>query len=115
LAAKDSRIAELEALLAAARLGEMGQEDAAAEVSARFAAAADLEADDLQSIHGIGPVLEGLLQAMNIRTFRQIAAWTADDVALVSAALDAFPDRIVRDDWIGGAREQHRLKYGEAP
>ena len=53
---------------------------------------------------------------MNIRTFRQVATFTDDDVALVEAALGgAFPDRITRDDWRGGARARHLEKYGEEP
>ena len=78
---------------------------AVAEVTDRFEASADVMPDDLKRIHGVGPALERLLRAMNITTFRQIADFTDDDVELVSAALGrAFPGRITRDDWIGGAR-----------
>jgi predicted flap endonuclease-1-like 5' DNA nuclease len=31
----------------------------------------------------------------------------------VTAALDAFPGRIERDDWMSSAAEQHQSKYGE--
>ena len=61
--------------------------------------------DDLKRIHGIGPRIEDLLNAMGITTFRQIAAFSTDDVARVAAQLPAFPGRIERDDWIGKARE----------
>jgi len=78
---------------------------AVAEVTARFEASADVMPDDLKRIHGVGPSLERLLRAMNITTFSQIADFTDDDIELVSSALGrAFPGRIRRDDWMGGAR-----------
>ena len=61
----------------------------------------------------MGPALENLLNGMGIRTFRQVARWDPGDVAMVTAALDAFPGRIERDDWIGGAKTQHLEVYGE--
>ena len=99
----------------AARL-EHDRLEAVAEATERFRLEEPVEPDDLKEIYGVGPALERLLQGMNIFTFRQIAAFTEDDVALVSAALGrAFPDRITRDDWIGSARGLHRQKYGEDP
>jgi len=87
---------------------------AIADVTARFQMPDGTEPDDLKRIRGIGPVLQNLLNGMNIFTFRQIADFTDDDVTLVSAALGrSFPDRITRDDWMGGALDLHREKYGE--
>ena len=92
---------------------ELGEEEieaqrleAVARVTEQFRLADDAPPDDLKRIYGIGPVLERLLHSMNIKTFRQIAEFTDDDIDLVSAALGrAFPDRIRRDDWVGGAWE----------
>jgi large subunit ribosomal protein L20 len=89
---------------------EVDQETAAAKVKERFAALADVEPDDLKEISGVGPVLEKMLHELNVKTFDQIAAFDADDVAMVTAALTRFKDRVVRDDWVGQARalaEQH--------
>ena len=61
--------------------------------------------DDLKRIHGIGPVLEGMLNALGISQFSQIAAFTADDIHWVTDHIDAFPDRIVRDKWVEQATE----------
>ncbi len=108
-----ARIAELEAELSAARLGEISQEAAAAQVQQRFAISDRIPSDDLTAIKGIGPKLERMLNEMGVRTFRQIARWDPDDIAMVSAALAAFPGRIVRDDWVGGARTEHLEAYGE--
>ncbi|MEZ5099977.1 MAG: hypothetical protein R3C15_09315 [Thermoleophilia bacterium] len=71
--------------------------------------------DDLTRIRGVGPVLEGKLKLLGVRTYRQIAAWSARDVEDVSKALGSFPQRIERDGWIESAREQHRRKYGVHP
>jgi predicted flap endonuclease-1-like 5' DNA nuclease/predicted nucleic acid-binding Zn-ribbon protein len=69
--------------------------------------------DDLKKIHGIGPVIERVLNRMGTHTFLQIAQWDHTDIERVAVKLNTFPDRIVRDNWIEGAKEQHYLKYGE--
>ncbi len=113
LDAKDARITELEARLAADQAPQITQDEAAAQVAMRFAIGDEEMSDDLKAIRGIGPKLEGLLNSMGIRTFRQIAQWGPDDIAMVTAALDAFPGRIARDDWIGAATKLLRDTYGE--
>ncbi|MGC3976146.1 MAG: hypothetical protein QM771_17425 [Nitrospira sp.] len=69
--------------------------------------------DDLKQIHGIGPVMERVLNRMGMFTFRQIAEWKDQDVEHMALELNTFPDRIRHDNWIAGAKEQHFLKYGE--
>lgn len=68
-------------------------------------------ADDLKQIRGIGPVLEDVLHSMGITTFKQVAEFTEDDVKRVAAALSAFPDRIIRDNWMAGAKGEYAKKY----
>lgn len=58
--------------------------------------------DDLKAITGIGPKLEQVLNGLSIWTYRQIAAWTAEEVAWADDYL-GFKGRIGRDDWIGQA------------
>ncbi|CAN7491549.1 NADH-ubiquinone dehydrogenase [Phyllobacterium sp. LjRoot231] len=67
-----------------------------------IAPASPIAADDLKRISGIGPKLEQVLKGMGIRTYVQIAAWTADDIAKVDDQLK-FGGRISRDDWVGQA------------
>ena len=69
-----------------------------------------LEPDDLKRIRGIGPVLEKLLNGTGVFTFRQIAAWDAADIAWAAAKLDAFTDRIERDEWVAQARVLYHEK-----
>lgn len=75
--------------------------------------AAPADADNLEDIYGVGPVLAKMLNDMGIYYFRQVAAWTDEDVEYVDSRLDSFKGRIVREDWVGSAKEEHFKKYGE--
>ncbi len=63
------------------------------------------EKDDLKIISGIGPFIEEKLNALGIFTFAQISKFTAKDVEQVTDAIEFFPGRIERDDWIKQANE----------
>jgi predicted flap endonuclease-1-like 5' DNA nuclease len=69
--------------------------------------------DDLKTISGIGPVLEKTLNRLGITSYAQIARFTRKDIDRVAAALNSFPDRILRDDWVGGAKKEYRKKHGQ--
>ena len=84
-----------------------------AEIATRTRGTGPVVDDDLKKIHGVGPKLERLLKSMDITSFRQVANFTAEDIQYVTAALDAFPGRIERDDWMSSAADQHMQKYGE--
>jgi len=86
-------------------LEELDQAEAAEQVRDRFAALMDVDPDDLKQIKGVGPVLETMLHELNIKTFEQIAAFDAEDVALVTAALTKFKDRVTRDNWVDQAKD----------
>ena len=73
----------------------------------------DPRKDDLKKIHGIGPIIERVLNRMGTHTYLQIAQWDQTDIVRVADKLNTFPDRIVRDNWVEGAKQQHYLKYGE--
>ncbi|MXN66683.1 50S ribosomal protein L21 [Stappia sp. GBMRC 2046] len=79
------------------------EEKAEAELPVLFTAP-EGEKDDLKKIGGVGPVLEGKLNALGITTYAQIAAFTADDIARVDEAL-SFKGRIERENWIDQAKE----------
>jgi predicted flap endonuclease-1-like 5' DNA nuclease len=69
--------------------------------------------DDLKKIKGIGVVIEGVLNSLNITSFRQIAQFSDQDIKMVAESLDVFPGRITRDNWIAQAKELHFVKYSE--
>jgi predicted flap endonuclease-1-like 5' DNA nuclease len=82
-------------------------------VAERFADDPEDQVDELQEIPGIGDLIAWTLKSMNIRTFRQIASLTPEDIENVEAALNRSPGYIERLNWIEIARTLHREKYGE--
>ena len=67
------------------------------------------EADDLTVISGIGGWINEKLNALDIFTFRQISNFTKEDVDIVTEAIEYFPGRIERDEWILQAKELVRI------
>ncbi len=61
--------------------------------------------DDLRRIRGIGPVLYRKLKDAGVTTFRQIAAWSDDDVAEVASKIGMSPGRIRKGGWVEKAGE----------
>ncbi len=70
------------------------------------------EKDDLKLISGIGPALEGKLNAAGISGYRQLATLSAADIERIESEVIHFSGRISRDDWISQARELYAKKYG---
>ena len=60
--------------------------------------------DDLQVIKGIGPFIEEKLNALGITTYRQIANMTAKLETQVNEAIEFFPGRVKRDQWVNQAK-----------
>ena len=65
----------------------------------------ETDADDLQTIHGIGPVIEKSLNDLGITSYQQIAELTRREIEEIAEILEIFPGRIERDNWIGSARK----------
>lgn len=61
--------------------------------------------DDLTKINGIGPAIAKKLNARDITSFAQIANLTEADVAELEKEVIKFSGRILREDWIGQAKE----------
>jgi predicted flap endonuclease-1-like 5' DNA nuclease len=70
------------------------------EQSAEAVAAA---ADDLTRLVGVGPRLAERLGDLGVKSFKDIAAWTDEDVASFDKALD-LKGRASRDAWVAQAR-----------
>jgi len=62
------------------------------------------EKDDLTVIKGIGPFIEKRLNMVGIYTLRQISELTPETIELVTKAIEFFPNRMVRDNWVGQAK-----------
>jgi len=67
------------------------------------------EADDLTVISGIGGWIQEKLNVLDIYTFRQISNFTDEDVQTVTEAIEYFPGRIERDEWILQAHDLVRI------
>jgi len=63
------------------------------------------EKDNLTDIKGIGPFIEKRLNMLGIYTFKQLSELTPDLVDRVGNAIEFFPGRIERENWIGQARQ----------
>lgn len=62
------------------------------------------EADDLKKISGVGPALEGTLNALNIYTYEQVAALTPEVIGELGDTLESIADHIIKEDWVGQAQ-----------
>ncbi len=122
-AAKDARLAELEAAVSAApteqtpvTLGvspsgagasdvqDLGRKETSAEKPQTFDAPMDGMADDLKQIKGIGVKLERLCNALGFWHYSQIADWTEAEIRWVDSNLEGFKGRVSRDDWVAQAK-----------
>lgn len=68
------------------------------------------EKDDLTEIKGIGPAFQRKLNSLDIFSFRQISEMSGEAVARLAEAIEVFPDRIHRDNWIGQATRLYQKK-----
>lgn len=65
---------------------------------------AKLPKDDLTKIKGIGPFIEKRLNMVGIYNFKQLSELEPEMLERVGAAIEFFPDRILRENWIGQAK-----------
>ncbi len=113
---KQAKIDELELLLISSPKKKIAlAKRRVIEIAKRTRGEGPVRKDDLKQIRGIGPVLEKTLHGLGITSFQQIAKFESQDIEFVATALNAFPDRILRDDWITGATQCHTNKYGKKP
>ena len=61
------------------------------------------EKDDLKKIEGIGPFIEMKLNDIGIYTFEQVSMLSEESISLITDAIQFFPGRIEKDDWVGQA------------
>ena len=66
----------------------------------RIGTAKKEEEDDLTVISGIGGWIKKKLNILDIYTFRQISNFNKEDIVAVTEAIEYFPGRIERDEWI---------------
>ena len=64
--------------------------------------------DNLQELKGIGPFIEEKLNALGIYKFEQIAKMTSKIEDEVNIAIEFFPGRVKRDEWVKQAKERSK-------
>jgi predicted flap endonuclease-1-like 5' DNA nuclease len=62
------------------------------------------EKDDLQAIKGMGPFIEEKLNALGIYTYLQVSKMTSKLETDVNEAIEFFPGRVKRDQWVNQAK-----------
>jgi NADH-quinone oxidoreductase subunit E len=77
--------------------------------------------DDLKLISGVGPVLEGRLNALGITQWGQVAKLTPEQIDQVEGSLN-FRGRVARDNWLQqaevlarGGEEEYVRVFGKKP
>ena len=60
--------------------------------------------DDLQVMKGVGPFIEEKLNALGIYTYLQVSKMTSKLETDVNEAIEFFPGRVKRDQWVNQAK-----------
>ncbi len=92
--------------------GEAGaaKQALSAAMGTRITKATAADKDDLKLINGVGPFIEKKLNALDLYTFEQISQFDDDLVEQVTRAIEFFPGRIARDNWVGQAAALFQTK-----
>ena len=75
---------------------------------ATIGVASATDKDNLQELKGIGPFIEEKLNALGIYKFEQIAKMTSKIEDEVNIAIEFFPGRVKRDQWVKQAKERSK-------
>ncbi len=91
---------------------DAAKERVTSSLGTRIPKATAADADDLKLISGVGPFIEKKMNALGIFTFEQISKFDKDFIDTVTDAIEFFPGRIERDDWVSQAHKlwQDKLK-----
>jgi predicted flap endonuclease-1-like 5' DNA nuclease len=66
--------------------------------------------DELKLINGVGPFIEKKLNGLGIYTFEQVSKFDDELSNQITDAIQFFPGRIQRDNWVGQAAELYGKK-----
>ena len=73
-------------------------------IGSKIKAANEADKDDLKKINGIGPFIEKKLNDIGIYTYEQVSQFDEEIIEQITEAIQFFPGRIARDNWVGQAR-----------
>ena len=105
-AAKESKAAEAKAAKEAKKKEELKRVQERSETIdfAILGTAKASDKDDLQVMKGIGPFIEEKLNALGIYTYLQVSKMTSKLETDVNEAIEFFPGRVKRDQWVNQAK-----------
>ena len=86
------------------------KDEVLAAIGTKIPAAKAEEKDDLTMIKGIGSFIEKKLNGLGIYTFEQVSKFDHDFIEKITDAIEFFPGRIERDDWVGQATRLAAIK-----
>ena len=78
----------------------------------RIGYATEEDSDNLKHITGIGNNIARKLNYLGIYNFRQIANFTNEDMVKVNEAIEFFPGRVAKDNWVGQAKKLMEEREG---
>ncbi len=96
--------ADKEAILSGAITPSDAKDEVLAAIGTTIPTATADQKDDLTEIKGIGSFLEKKLNGLGIFTYDQISRLDANLIDKLTTAIEFFPGRIERDDWVGQAK-----------
>jgi predicted flap endonuclease-1-like 5' DNA nuclease len=96
--------ADKQAILSGAITPSDAKDEVLAAIGTTIPVATADQKEDLTAIKGIGSFLEKKLNGLGIYTYDQISHLDANLIEKLTAAIEFFPGRIERDDWVGQAK-----------
>ena len=106
--------ADKEAITGGAIATSEARDEVMAAIGTTIPLATAEQKDDLTEIKGIGSFLEKKLNALGIFTFEQVSHFDTNLIEKVTAAIEFFPGRIERDNWVGQASQLTLAKTAKA-
>ncbi|MBK8562979.1 MAG: hypothetical protein IPN76_06415 [Saprospiraceae bacterium] len=97
--------ADKEAITSGAVTPSEAKDEVLAAIGTTIPVATADQKDDLTAIKGIGSFLEKKLNGLGIYTYGQISHLDANLIDKLTTAIEFFPGRIERDDWVGQAKQ----------
>lgn len=79
-------------------------------LSNQFPVASAEDKDDLKVISGVGPFIEEKLNNLGIYTYEQVSLFDKKMVNMITDAIEFFPGRIERDNWVKQAKALYDAK-----
>ena len=92
--AKPAKVAKSEKVAKAKKAAPVKEKKATTSVS-----------DDLKQLSGVGPALEKKLHAAGVKSFEQIAAWSAKEAEAINEKISS-KGRVEKEGWIDQAKEK---------